>query len=105
MAVTSHPPKIFGAVLLGLFGQECTEDVGVVLDCTSQLVAHELSSNGETPVGSPVFQRIMLESCQPPSKASAPFPTFPKKACPLPIGTCQTKSALIECLTSKSELA
>src|SRR6185369_13667313 len=78
--------------------------VGVALDCTSQLVAHWASSNGDMPVGSPVFQRKMPESCQPPRIPSTSFPELERKARPFPTGISHTALALMLCRMSKSEL-
>src|SRR5438128_7387439 len=55
--------------------------------------------------GSPVFQRKILEICQPPMMASAARPAPPAKVRPFPKGNCQITSALMLCRTSKSELA
>ena len=69
-----------------------------------QLVAQRASSKGEN-VGSPVFQRKMPESCQPPRAAWAMPLASLRKALPLAKGICHTAEALTLCLTSKSELA
>jgi len=51
-----------------------------------------------------VFQRKMLEICQPPKTASTAGWEFPMNAWPLPNGSCQIPLALIECLLSKSDV-
>src|ERR1700687_2637755 len=114
MALMSQPlpPKSFGAPVppeeVGVpirVGQAWIGAVGVKLDWKSQLVAHEVGSNGDEARGSPVFHRNMPASCHPPRTASTKRLPLLRKALPLPNGICHTTEALMRCRMSKWELA
>src|SRR2546423_13525187 len=68
--------------------------MGTTLDCTFQLVAQRASSKGEK-MGRPVFQRMMPESCQPPSTPLTTLLESARSQRPRPMGTCQMKFALM----------
>src|SRR5450432_2733518 len=104
MAVISQFPNRLGVPWTGLLEQAWMGLIGVTLAWTSQLVAQRPSSIGEV-TGSPVFQRKMPESCQPPKIASTALLVLLRKVLPFPKGSCQTASALMLWRTSKSELA
>src|SRR5258708_37643727 len=104
MALISQPlpPKSFGApVPTGpgvpiRVGQVLIAVNGVTAACTFQFVAHRASSDGE-PVGNPVFQRKIPESCQPPTSACSALLSVFNIARPLPNGICQTVETLMRC--------
>src|SRR5438105_1287924 len=97
-------PKNFGVPTMGRVGHSDTRFTAVPLLWTFQLVAQRASSYGAEK-GRPVFQRKMLETCQPPRTVSKARLMLWPNHLPRPKGSWMTELMLTRCCMSKSEVA